>query len=119
MNSSEDKLGRKEIFNKLRAICNTSILRKQQPKTLSGISVDEYQTLEPYVSQFLGCSLQTLRRAIWWQRGALPVDLVLKVQNVIGEPIISTKDITDAFAKKAKTVKEFTKKYPFTPPKLG
>ena len=119
MNSGDGKLGRKEIFNKLRAICNKSVPRKEQPKSISGLSVEEFSTLEPYVTSYLGCSLQTLRTAVWWQRGALPIDLILKVQSVIGETIISDKDITAAFSKKSKAVKEFSKTYPFTSPELS
>ena len=119
MNGGDGKLGRKEIFNKLRSICNKPVPRQQQPNSLSGLRVEEYSTLEPYVSQYLGCSMQTLRSAIWWQRGALPVDLVLKVQSVIGETIVSEKDITAAFSKKSKVVKEFSKLYPFAPPELS
>ena len=119
INSGDGKLGRKDIFNKLRTVCSKPVPRKQQANTLSGLVVEEHNTLEPYVSQYLGCSMQTLRSAIWWQRGALPVDLVLKVQNVIGETIVSEKDIAAAFTKKAKAVKEFSKTYPFTPPEQG
>ena len=119
MNSGDGMLGRKDIFNKLRSVCNRSISRAHQPKTMSGIQVQEFATLQPYVERYLGCSMDTLRSAIWWQRGALPIDIVLKVQSVIGETIISDKDHTAAFSKKAKEVKEFSKLYPFTEPELS
>lgn len=119
MNTADGKLGRKEIFNKLRSICNKPLPRKQQPKSLSGLTVEEHSTLEPYVCNYLGVNMGTLRSAIWFQRGALPIDLILKVQNVIGETIISDKDITAAFTKKSKSVKAFSKTYPFVLPDLS
>ena len=64
MNGAEGKLGRKDIFNKLRSISNSPVPRKEQPKTRSGLVVEEHCTMEPYVTSYLGCSMNTLRSAI-------------------------------------------------------
>ena len=99
-------LQRKSLLNAVRTAAqrpiNTSV------KSVSGITVDSFGTAQQEVEAKLGCTLDVLR-SLLFQRGGLSLDLVLKIQLVTGEEIVSVKEIENAYKSKIAIVKQILK----------
>lgn len=96
----------KELYNKVRTVASTPI--SNTVKSVSGISVDNYGSSQLRVEQHLGCNLEILR-GILFARGGVNIDLILKIQQVIGEEVVSVKELEAAFKTKLAVVKEILK----------
>lgn len=101
---------RKEAFNKLRELAKNSAEETQS--TTGDVRVVSYSTMQPAIEAFLGMSLDVLRSVIF-NRGGLQLDLVIRIQAITGQELISEKDITAAFKKKADLIKAYIKENTF------
>ena len=104
---------KKQIFNELRTLASQPKAVAQQPNSISGIQVVESSTMQPEIEAYLGCTLDTLRSGVLWQRGGLEISLVLKLQVLTGIELFSMKDITAAFKGRQDLIKKFAETYPF------
>lgn len=100
----------KDLYNKVRTVAATPIT--SSVKSVSGITVDSYGSAQQAVEQHLGCSLDILRTVLF-SRGGVNIDLILKIQQVIGEEIVSVKELEAAFKTKLNVVKGILKTNPF------
>lgn len=101
----------KDLYNKVRTVAATPI--SNTVKSVSGISVDSYGSAQQAVEQHLGCNLEILR-SVLFSRGGVNIDLILKIQQVIGEEVVSVKELEAAFKTKLNVVKEILKNNTFT-----
>jgi hypothetical protein len=76
----------------------------------TGLQVENVTSKEADIEAYLGTTLEMLRAQLF-QRGGLPVDLVLKLQSVTGLEFVSLKDMTSAFKTKEKAVKDWNTNY--------
>ena len=96
---------RKDLYSKLRSAVETEKIIST-PKTQSGISVATATPGGTRVEAAIGVSLDNLR-SIMFSRGGLDVSLLLRIQCVLGEEVVTTKDIETALKNKISQVKEF------------
>ena len=82
------------------------------PASASGITVETTSAAESDMESYLSMSFDVLRGVIF-QRGGIPVDLVLRLQEVTGLEYVSAKDFTAAFKKRSECIKSYTKEYPY------
>jgi hypothetical protein len=101
----------KTLYNKVRQVASTPIT--SSVKSVSGITVDSFGSAQQAVERHLGCSLEVLRTLLF-SRGGVNIDLILKIQQVIGEEVVSVKELEAAFKTKLNVVKEILKNYPYT-----
>ena len=99
---------RKDQFNKLRSIASQPDQGGQQPKSQSGITVQTFSTGEPTVESKLGMTLENLRMVIFG-RGSIDLGLLLRIQAITGDELVSIKDIESAFKDKARHIKQYVK----------
>ena len=102
---------RKAWLNELREICST--MMTSTPSTISGLQVDTASNSTSDVESYLGMSLDTLRTAVLFQRGGLPIDLVLKLQHVTGIEAVTDKELATAFKSRQCRVKAYLEEHPF------
>ena len=74
---------------------------------MSGLVVEEVTNLTAEVEVYLGMTLETLRTSVLFQRGGLPMDLVLKLQHLTGIDAITDKEIATAFKSRQASVKSY------------
>ena len=96
---------RKDLYSKLRSTVETEKIIST-PKSQSGISVATATPGGTRVEAAIGVSLDNLR-SIMFSRGGLDVTLLLRIQCVLGEEVVTTKDIETALKNKISQVKEF------------
>lgn len=105
---------RKDILNRVRQLAMEPVEAKQQPNSLSGISVSSYSTKESAICFFLGMDISNLRNTLF-SRGGLEASLLLKLQSICGVQYVTEKEICSAFDARKKLVKEFIKNHTFNP----
>ena len=91
---------RKEILNNLRA---KAAYTEYTPHTASGISTVTTVTPTTDIESFIGMSIEVLRGVIF-QRGGMPVDLVLRLQTAAGVEFVNEAMIKKAFSSKQKLI---------------
>ena len=96
---------RKDLYSKLRSTVETEKIIST-PKSQSGITVATATPGGTRVEAAIGVSLDNLR-SIMFSRGGLDVSLLLRIQCVLGEEVVTTKDIETALKNKISQVKEF------------
>jgi hypothetical protein len=101
---------RKALLNAIRQVCYQP--STTQVKSISGITVENSASKQQEVESFLGCSIDVLR-SVLFQRGGLPVDLILRIQSVSGYEVISLKDLDAGLKSKLNNIKEFSRAYSF------
>jgi hypothetical protein len=99
---------RKALLNAIRQTCSQTTTT--QVHSVSGISVESSSPRQNEIEQRLGCSLDVLR-SVLFQRGGLPIDLVLKLQILSGYEVVSLKDIEQGLKVKINAIKEFVKEF--------
>ena len=102
---------RKAWLNVLRDMCST--MMTSTPSTISGLQVDTASNSTSDVESYLGMSLDTLRTAVLFQRGGLPIDLVLKLQHLTEVEAVTDKELVAAFRNRQSDVKVFIQENPF------
>jgi hypothetical protein len=103
-------LERKALLNALRQVCTQTVAT--QVHSVSGITVESSSPRQAAVEVFLGCSIDVLR-GVLFQRGGLPLDLILKIQAVSGYEVVTVKDIETGLKTKLTAIKDFVKEYTF------
>lgn len=103
---------RKDLFNGVRTAASKPAVRPT--KTVSGLTVESSANSSASVESFLGLSFDNLRNVLF-QRGGVPIDLILKLQAVAGLELVSAKDVETALKAKAKLVKDWVQEHTFTP----
>ena len=101
---------RKQAFNAIREAC--SDVSDNGEQTNNNVTVVSFSTNQPAIEAYLGMSLDVLR-GVLFQRGGLALDLILRIQSVTGQTLISEKDLTAAFKQKHDIVKAYMKENPF------
>lgn len=101
---------RKQILNEVRSVAAKSTER--DVVSPSGLKVSSSSSMEAAVENYLGLTIANLRNVLF-QRGGLPVDLVLKLQEVTGLVFVTEKDFAAAFKEKQSRIKDFLKTYKF------
>ena len=101
---------RKELLNGIREACSVSV--STEVKSASGLSVQESSSAQPSVESYVGMTLDCLR-GVLFQRGGLPLDLVLKLQSASGITYVTEKTIAAAVKAKQAVVKTFISDYPY------
>ena len=101
---------RKELLNEVRNKCNEMVSVAAPSTSQTGLQVESVTSKEADIEAYLGTTLEMLRAQLF-QRGGLPVDLVLKLQSVTGIEYVSLKDMTSAFKNKEKAVKDWNTNY--------
>lgn len=91
---------RKEILNNLRT---KAAYTEYTPHTASGISTVTTVTPTTDIESFIGMSIEVLRGVIF-QRGGMPVDLVLRLQKAAGVEFVNETTIKKAFTSKQKLI---------------
>lgn len=103
---------RKEWLNAIRSM-TASMTSSVSSPSMSGLSVESASNNTSDVESYLAMSIDTLRTAVLFQRGGLPMDLVLKLQHITGIEAISDKEIATAFKNRQATVKSYISENPF------
>ena len=97
---------RKRALNIVRDLINNS--SEATPATQSGISVVTNAGNLSKVERQLGCTFDILRQTLF-QRGGLPLELVLKLQVLTGIEMLSMKELDAAVKAKTNLIKEYVK----------
>ena len=100
-----DQETRKQWLGELRRLASATTVRAV--KSASGLTTETASSAESNIESFLGMTLDTLRSACLFQRGGIPVDLVLKPQSVTGIVSLTDKDVAAALKARADQVKAF------------
>ena len=95
---------RKDLYSKLRSVVETEKIIST-PKSQSGIIVATATPGGTQVEAAIGVSLDNLR-SIVFSRGGLDVSLLLRIQCVLGEEVVTIKDIETALKNKISHGKE-------------
>lgn len=103
---------RKQLLNGARSAAETQQSKNSAPPTRSGISVTTMATTEQSVESYLGVTFDVLRTVLF-QRGGLPVDLILRLQAVAGMEVISTKELAKAFDDRKKLCVGYVSENPY------
>ena len=109
MNISQET--RKEWLNELRRLASATTVR--EVTSSSGISTETSINADAGIESYLGLTLDTLRSAVLFQRGGIPLDMVLKLQSVTGIEAVSEKDIASALKARVEDVKSFIADHAF------
>ena len=97
---------RKLALSAIRDLINSSV--ESTPTTQSGISVVTNAGNLSKVERQLGCTFDILRQTLF-QRGGLPLELVLKLQVLTGIEMLSMKELDAAVKAKTNLIKEYVK----------
>ena len=98
---------RKEILNNLRS---KATHREYTPHTASGISTVTSVAPITDIESFIGMSIEVLRGVIF-QRGGMPIDLVLRLQKAAGVEFVTEAQIKNAFTSKQKLIQNKLKDF--------
>ncbi|ABB34628.1 hypothetical protein [Synechococcus sp. CC9605] len=96
---------RKEWLNELRRLASATTVR--EVTSSSGISTETSINADAGIESYLGLTLDTLRSAVLFQRGGIPLDMVIKLQSVTGIEAVSEKDIASALKARVEDVNSF------------
>ena len=102
---------RKTLLSELRT--RAAEMSASNPVTRSGISVESTNGVSAAITQFLGVDLEMVRQVLF-QRGGLSAELVLRLQEITGVEVVSTKEIEAAFKARVKLIKDFEAATKFT-----
>ena len=104
---------RKELLNGVREqVANSEF--NDNPPTASGLTVTTTNSqFTNKVERYLGMSLPVLRQVIF-QRGGMPLDLVLRLQAVTGITVMSEAEFKKAFDSRKKQVLAYVTDNPFS-----
>ena len=92
---------RKELLNGVRNAMRPTVSNS------SGLSEISVQTASDNgVEAYLGITFENLRNVIF-QRGGIPIDLVMKLQSVTGIEFVSFKDMQAAFKHRQTVIKDW------------
>ena len=97
----------KDQFNLLRSLA-AAPSESETPKTQSGITVDTFTSNEPVIEGRLGMTLDNLRMVLF-SRGSVDLGLLLRIQSITGDEIISVKDLEAAYKSKLTHIRKFIK----------
>lgn len=97
---------RKRALSIVRDLINNSV--ESTPATQSGITVVTNTGNLSKVERQLGCTFDILRQTLF-QRGGLPLELVLKLQVLTGVEMLSMKELDTAVKAKTNLIKEYVK----------
>lgn len=103
---------RKDLFNQIRTVASQTHPLPQQTRTISGLVVENAASGTASVEQYLGMTLDILR-TVMFQRGGIPIDLVLRLQAVAGVEYISIGQIKAALTQRKNQVEQFITDNPF------
>jgi hypothetical protein len=95
---------RKALLNAARELAESTTTTT--PTTQSGISVATTNGGLTKLEHYLGCSFDILRGSLF-QRGGVPIDLVLRLQLATGVEVVSLKEIEAGIKNKIAVVKSF------------
>ena len=102
---------RKQLFNAVRTTIAATTTSTSVPKSMSGISVETRTPVEYSVEQYIGLGIDVLRSVIH-SRGGIPADLILRIQAVTGEVIVTDAQLKKAFDTRKKYVLDYVKNNP-------
>lgn len=105
---------RKSLLNGTREAAQREAASESTPKTQSGLTVTTYNNNQTSVENYLGVSLDVLRTVLF-QRGGLPLDLILRLQEVSGIEVLSPKELAKAFDDRKKVCIGYAKENPYPP----
>ena len=97
-------LQRKALLNAARELADSTVT--VTPNTQSGISVATTSGGLTKLENYLGCSFDILRSSLF-QRGGVPIELVLRLQLATGVEVVSLKEIEAGIKTKIAVVKSF------------
>lgn len=103
---------RKDWLNAIRSLTSSMTNSVTSPNR-SGLQVESVSNNTSDVESYLGMTLETLRTAVLFQRGGLPMDLVLKLQHLTGIQAVTDKEITTAFKNRQTQIKTYIADNPF------
>jgi hypothetical protein len=103
---------RKNILNLIRTECNR-FETVEQPRSQSGIVVSHSQSQATKVDQYLGLSVEHVLRGVLFSRGGMPIDLILRLQEVAGVKLITEEEIIQAFDQRKQQVLDYVKHHPY------
>ena len=98
-------------MSELRRLASKTTVR--EVASASGISTESASSAESGIESYLGLTIDTLRSAVLFQRGGIPVDMVLKLQSVTGIIALTEKDVAAALKARTEDVKAFIADYPY------
>ena len=87
---------RKQVLNAVRERVQESRVQAYKPKTMGGISVTTSDHTDFTIGNYLGMNVDVLR-AVLFQRGGLPIDVLIRLQHISGIELLTDKDIKAAF----------------------
>ena len=102
---------RKQLFNAVRTTIAATTTTTTRHKTRSGISVETRTPVEYSVEQYIGLGVDVLRSVIH-SRGGIPADLILRIQAVTGEVIVTDAQLKKAFDTRKRYVLDYVKNNP-------
>ncbi|WP_162175621.1 hypothetical protein [Synechococcus sp. KORDI-52] len=94
---------RKEMLNNILSLASEAVIREVESAT--GIKVSGLTNAEAAVEGFLGVTVDVLRNVLF-QRGGLPTDVVLKIQEITVVTDVTDKDLVAATKAKLAVIKE-------------
>ena len=106
-----DQETRKEWLNELRRLASATTVR--EVSSASGISTETATNADAGIESYLGLTIDTLRSAVLFQRGGIPLDMVLKLQSVTGIIAVTDKEIEAALKARFSDVKAFITDHAF------
>lgn len=102
---------RKAWLNELRSLASATTVR--EVPSVSGLTTHSASNADAGIEAYLGLTIDTLRSAVLFQRGGIPIDMVLKLQSVTGIVALTEKDVAAALKSRAEDVKSFIADYAF------
>ena len=102
---------RKQLFNAVRTTIAATTKSTSVPKSRSGISVETFSHGEYSLEQYIGLSIDLIRTLIH-SRGGIPADMIVRIQAVTGEVIVTDAQLKKAFDTRKKYVLDYVKNNP-------
>lgn len=103
---------RKQVLNAVREAIQQSRNSSYTPKTLGGISVSTSDHTNFDIENYLGMNVEVLR-AVLFQRGGLPIDVLIRLQHISGIELLTEKDIKAAFDTRKKATLSYLSTNPY------
>ncbi|AII49533.1 hypothetical protein KR52_10315 [Synechococcus sp. KORDI-52] len=91
------------MLNNILSLASEAVIREVESAT--GIKVSGLTNAEAAVEGFLGVTVDVLRNVLF-QRGGLPTDVVLKIQEITVVTDVTDKDLVAATKAKLAVIKE-------------
>ena len=102
---------RKQLLNGVRSAHDASSFSQRDTNTISNITVSTAN--QSNVEAYIGMKLEVLR-SVLFQRGGLPLDLVLRLQEVSGIEVLTPKELTAVFDTRKKFCSSYQKSHPYS-----